>query len=554
MSSTTGGDSPDESNVNVAGAENVISVGAAVAERISATVAKLVEDKVASRLAGSDHTLWGPAAEAEAIKRLGWLSSTLVSAPFVDQMAELRAEFLDEGITHVVLGGMGGSSLAPEVITATAGVELTVLDSTEPGQVLAALADRLDKTIVVISSKSGSTVETDSQRRAYETAFEAAGINPIDRIIVVTDPGSPLHESASAAGYRIFLADPAVGGRYSALTAFGLVPSALAGANIGDLLAQTERFQPLLSDDSPNNPGLLLGAALAAGAPAVDKVGLIDNGSTVVGLGNWIEQLIAESTGKQGTGVLPVVLDAESFEANHVLADVLPVRLVSQLGIPAVDEIQVAGSLGAQFILWEFATAVAGRILGIDPFDQPDVESAKSATRALLDNRPAPTAPNFVDQGIQVRGDQKLLQGVSTLSGALRSLLSTLTPQSYISLQAYVNRVAHPELAELRDAFATATHRPTTFGWGPRFLHSTGQYHKGGAPTGVFLQIRSIPDVDLSIPERPFTFGQLITAQADGDASVLESLGRPVLVLTMTDAVRGRETLLAALADAYRSA
>ncbi len=524
-----------------------VGLGSAVAARVRETLDALVADEVASRLAGSDYTLWGKDAEPEAKKRLGWLQATRVSAPFASQITELREEFAREGIDHFVLGGMGGSSLAPEVITATAGVELTVLDSTDPGQVRAALGDRLASTAVIISSKSGGTVETDSQRRAYEKAFRDAGIDPINRIIVVTDPRSPLHESASAAGYRVFLADAAVGGRYSALTAFGLVPSGLAGANIAQLLEDAEDFASVVAEDRPTNPGLLLGAAIAAGAPSIDKVGLISSGTPIVGFGDWIEQLIAESTGKEGTGLLPVVLERSSYEAKHALPDLVPVHLVKQINSPHAGIVQVSGNLGSQIMLWEFATAVAGRILGINPFDQPDVESAKVAARGLLDSRPKPTAPAFVDQGIEVRGSATLLSGVSSLEGALAALVRDLGTQGYVSVQAYVNRVAHPEFSELRDLVATKTERPTTFGWGPRFLHSTGQYHKGGAPTGVFLQLRTKPGKDLSIDERPFTFGELITAQADGDAAVLEKLGRPVLILTLNDPEKGITALARAI-------
>ncbi len=530
--------------------QEFIRLGETLRARIDDSLRQLVADQVASRLSGSDHTLWGPDAEPEAKIRLGWLQSTLVSAPFVAELEELGKQLRADGMRHVVLGGMGGSSLAPEVITATAGVDLTVLDATEPSQLRAALADRLDETVVVISSKSGSTVETDSHRRAYEQAFADAGIDPRDRIIVVTDPGSPLHESASAAGYRVFLADPAVGGRFSALTAFGLVPSALAGADIATLLRDSASIQDALAADSPENPGLVLGAAIASGVPAIDKLALIDNGSPAIGLGNWVEQLIAESTGKEGTGLLPIVLAADEFEANHVLADVLPIRLVPALTEPETDEVQLTGSLGAQFLLWEFATAVAGRILGINPFDQPDVESAKVATRALLEHRPEPTPARFTERGIEVRGDERLLHGVSTLSQALRVLLDSCDNQGYIAIQAYLNRHSCAAFSTLRESIAVATRRPTTFGWGPRFLHSTGQYHKGGSPRGVFLQLCSATETDLAIPGRPFTFGELLTAQAAGDASVLSGLGRPVISFTLPNPQRDLATLRAALADA----
>jgi len=448
-----------------------------------------------------------------------------------------------------VLAGMGGSSLAPEVITRTARVDLTVLDSTEPGQVRAALGDRLEASALVVSSKSGSTVETDSQRRAYEQAFRDAGIDPAKRIIVVTDPGSPLDESARAAGYRVFNADPNVGGRYSALTAFGLVPSGLAGVDIAEILDEAETIELSLAIDSEENPGLVLGAAIAATAPLRDKLGIVADGTHIVGFADWAEQLIAESTGKEGTGILPVVLDVDAPELGEDLPDLQVVRLVDDAGDEIFSDdrsgdIRVSGTLGAQLLVWEYATAVAGRLLGINPFDQPDVESAKIAARGLLDARPAPEPAAFVTDGIEVRGTPEVIGAASDLVSAVDVLLEELPANGYISIQAYVDRVAHPDLAKLRDLLAARAARPVTFGWGPRFLHSTGQFHKGGPAVGVFLQITQTPVDDLAIPERPFTFGQLIAAQASGDASVLAEHGRPVLTLTLTDPAVNLGTLI----------
>ncbi|MDO9398130.1 MAG: glucose-6-phosphate isomerase, partial [Herbiconiux sp.] len=282
-------------------------------------VPRLVDDLVASGITGLDPALWGAAAEAEASKRLGWTEAVAVSRPLVAEVAALREELLAAGVDHVVLAGMGGSSLAPEVITRTLGAELTILDSTAPEQIRAALADRLESTVLVAASKSGGTLETDSQRRAYEAAFIAAGIDPAGRIVVVTDPGSPLEASAREAGYRVFLADPNVGGRYSALTAFGLVPSGLAGADIGELLDEGEAISLNLAEDGPENFGLILGAALAGTEPLRDKIGIVADGTHIVGFADWAEQLIAESTGKNGRGLLPVVLDLDSPELTENL-------------------------------------------------------------------------------------------------------------------------------------------------------------------------------------------------------------------------------------------
>ncbi|HEY0260547.1 MAG TPA: glucose-6-phosphate isomerase, partial [Lacisediminihabitans sp.] len=476
--------------------------------------------------------------------------AVVISEPMVDDIIALRDRLHAEGVDHVVLGGMGGSSLAPEVITRTAGVELTVLDSTDPGQVLAALADRLESTVVVISSKSGSTVETASQKKAYEKAFHEIGIDPIERIVIVTDPGSPLDVSAREAGYRVFNADPNVGGRYSALTAFGLVPSGLAGVDIRALLDEASAVTGQLMVDREDNPALVLGAAIAGTRPLKDKLGIVSDGTYIVGFGDWVEQLIAESTGKIGKGLLPVVLDLDSPELSEDLPDVQIVRLVESARATHEvrdGEIEVSGTLGAQMLVWEYAVAVAGRLLGINPFDQPDVESAKIATRALLDSKPEPSRPVFVENGIEVRGPQELLSGVQTVSAAVDALLATIPSDGYLAIQAYVDRHANHELAKLRDLLAARTGRPVTFGWGPRFLHSTGQFHKGGPAIGVFLQITATAAADLEIPDSPFTFGELIQAQAAGDASVLAEHGRPVLTLTLTEPAQNTTALFSAL-------
>jgi glucose-6-phosphate isomerase len=528
-----------------------IAVSGAAAEAVDRIVPQLVSDYVASRLTGGDSSLWGPDAEDESAKRLGWVEAVAVSRPMVDDIYELRDRLRADGVTHIVLGGMGGSSLAPEVITRTYGVQLTVLDSTDPGQVLSALGDHLESTAVVISSKSGSTVETDSQKRIYEQYFSTAGVDPLERIIIVTDPGSPLDVSARATGYRVFNADPNVGGRYSALTAFGLVPSGLAGVDLNELLDEAEAVMLELAVDHPSNPGLVLAAAIAGTIPLKDKLGIVPDGTHILGFGDWAEQLIAESTGKLGKGILPVVLDVNSPELSEGLTDLQVVRLVGDWDDTrevAEGEIEIAGSLGAQLLVWEYATAIAGRLLAINPFDQPDVESAKIATRALIDNPSHEAPPAFSDGAFDVRGTDDVVGGVDSLQGAVDALLAALPADGYVAIQAYVDRVAHPELAQLRDALAARAKRPVTFGWGPRFLHSTGQFHKGGPAVGVFLQITTVDDTDLQIPDRPFTFGQLIRAQAAGDASVLAEHGRPVLSVTVRDPATALPALISALA------
>jgi glucose-6-phosphate isomerase len=526
-----------------------VAVRGAAAEAVARHVPQLVSDGVAGGITAQDGTLWGPAAEEESSKRLGWTEAVAISRPLVDDVVALREQLHAKGVTHIVLGGMGGSSLAPEVITRTAGVELTVLDSTDPGMVANALADRLVETAVVISSKSGSTLETDSQKRAYEAAFRGAGIDPTERIVIVTDPGSPLDQSARADGYRVFNADPNVGGRYSALTAFGLVPSGLAGVDLDELLREAEAASLQLAIDSEDNPGLVLGTAIGGTSPLRDKLLIVPDGTHIVGFGDWVEQLIAESTGKDGTGLLPVVADVDAPELRLGLPDVQVVRLVADADETREvrdGEIEISGSLGAQLLTWEYATAVAGRLLRINPFDQPDVESAKAAARGLLDATPAPTDALFVDGPVEVRAEGAISPAAETVIAAIDALLAQLPEGGYLAVQAYLDRVEHADFAAVRDLLAARAGRPVTFGWGPRFLHSTGQFHKGGKPVGVFLQLTADAEQDLQIPDRPFTFGQLIRAQAAGDASVLAEHGRPVLTLTLTDVPAG----LAAVRDA----
>ncbi|HEX8081638.1 MAG TPA: glucose-6-phosphate isomerase [Jatrophihabitans sp.] len=552
----------------------------------------LVHDQVASRIAAQDPTLWGADAESEAAKRLSWVSLALTSRPLIAQIAALREELAAEGVDHVVLAGMGGSSLAPEVICATAGVALVTLDTTDPGQVRVAIADSLQRTVLVVSSKSGGTVETDSHRRAYEQAFTEQGIDPRRRIVVVTDPGSPLQQAAEEAGYRkVFLADPNVGGRYSALTAFGLVPSGLAGVDLTTLLDEAGEAAEALSADSAANPGLRLGALLGqahnsssdgtgsndagsgggagsnggagsgggagSNGAGCDKVVFADFGSGIVGFGDWAEQLIAESTGKDGRGLLPVVVegpDAPGF------ADAGPDAILISLGgdrqsaEPASGwGAAVSGPLGGQLLLWEYATAIAGRIIGINPFDQPNVEEAKKQARALLDapEQAGKDEPALTDGAVQVFGAGFDLAGASTLADALRAFLAAAPERGYVSVQAYLDRHADTEALELRPALARRTGLQTTFGWGPRFLHSTGQYHKGGHPNGVFLQltgdISAEAGGDLEVPDRPYTFASLQHAQAAGDATVLADKGRPVLHLHLTDRAAGIQQLLQAL-------
>jgi glucose-6-phosphate isomerase len=527
--------------------------------------AALVQAGVPGLLAAKDPTLWGSAAEPEAKIRLGWVDTFRRSRALLPQLAELRSELSD--LSHVVLAGMGGSSLAPEVIARTVGRPLTVLDTTDPYQVRAALTDRLADTVVVVSSKSGSTVETDSHRRAYWQAFLDSGLTEAEagrHFVIVTDPGSPLEATAREMGAAVVLADPDVGGRYSALTAFGLVPTALAGVDVTELLDQAEALFAALERDK-DNPGLALGVALGAAAKAGrDKVALVDDGTGITGLGDWAEQLIAESTGKQGRGILPVVVESptapgasgarfgsqgEAARAGMGEEDVLTVSTGGALPPEAVPgggvtpQVAVNGPLGAQFLAWEYATAIAGRVLAINPFDQPNVAESKENTKRILASGLPDEHPSFTDGAVRVYGPP-----AADLADALLALVADIVPGGYLAVMAYLDRVGDADAGRIRAGLAKVSRgRPVTFGWGPRFLHSTGQYHKGGPQVGSFLQITGTVAEDLPVPGQPYTFGTLQAAQAAGDRQALAQRERPVLHLHLTNRAAGIAQLLAAV-------
>ncbi|MEV6693034.1 glucose-6-phosphate isomerase [Micromonospora sp. NPDC051196] len=533
-----------------AGGLAVYGARAVDASASASTRRALVDAGVPGRLVAKDPTLWGPDAAAGAAGRLGWLDCHRRGRELLPQLAELTAELAD--LDHVVLAGMGGSSLAPQVITRTTGRELTVLDTTDPGQVRATLADRLARTVVVLASKSGTTVETDCHRRAYWQAFLDSGMTEAEagrHFVVVTDPGSPLEAVAAELGAITVLGDPEVGGRYSALTAYGLVPCALAGVAVADLLDQAEEFAATL-ESTEANPALALGAALAAAATTGrDKVVLVGDGTGVEGLGDWVEQLLAESTGKDGLGLLPVVVESPD-SPGLTGPDLLTVSYGGALApgdLPApgrTPDVAVNGPLGAQFLAWEYATALAASVLGVDPFDQPDVAEAKEHTAAVLAQRPPASAPSATEGTIEVYAPPG---SPADLAGALRHLLAGLGDDGYLAIAAYLDRHADADVARLRPLLAQLTPRPVTFGWGPRHLHSTGQFHKGGPRVGSFLQVTGTVDVDLPVPGKPYSFGELQAAQAAGDRRALAGRERPLLRLHLTDRSAGLAQLLDAV-------
>lgn len=499
-----------------------VVVSAALAAQVHEVVGAGVDTKFCSRLFAGDATLWGAQAESEASIRLGWVEDPLRQRALVDSVEALRETLLAEGVRRVILCGMGGSSLAPEVMARECEVSLTIVDTIHPDVLKPLLESDLSDAVIVVSSKSGGTVETDSARRLFDAALSAQGIEPRERIVVVTDPGSPLETIARDAGLRVFLGNPSVGGRFSALTAFGLVPAGLAGVPIRKIIEQAHSAWSVLALDERTHQGLALGAALALGGHERNKVLLLDY-PAIPGFGNWVEQLVAESTGKDGSGLLPIVGSRHSSLPDGIA--------VGPTGSAA--DVTVDAPLGELFLLWEVATVFAGSVLGVNPFDQPDVESAKIAARELLDSGYAPRQGETKLDAVSAWSSPPLDSGCSTAGEAVTWLLKGLEPSSYIALAVFgPGGAAEGPWRAVAHALEERTNRPVTLGFGPRFLHSTGQFHKGGPAEGVFIQIIVAPTSDQEIPGRPFGTKELLFAQAHGDAAVLGTTGQPILSIT----------------------
>lgn len=495
-----------------------IQLRQSVAAAAGPLIDQAVEQGFAGQLFKANSELWGEEAQPESARRLGWVAPVDRWLPLAQEVAVLRDEFAAKGVNQVVLCGMGGSSLAPEVVAAHFQMPLSVVDTTHPNQLAPILTGDLSATVVVVSSKSGGTLETDSQRRAYEAVFRNRGIEPADRIIVVTDPDSPLHVSASRAGYRVFLGDDTIGGRFSALSPFGIVPCVLAGIDMTAVLSEAHSARETLSADSPDNPGLLLGAGMAAQAPEVNKL-MLQEQDTFPGFGDWVEQLVAESSGKDGTGLVPFV---GSRGAHYV--DAL------SIGGQGSD-IVVDASLGELFLLWEVATAFACQILGVNPYDQPNVESAKVAAKALLEQSDAVGRDERDVDGFSVWGSPDLVHG-NTLPELVAQWKDHLRGNSYGAVCVFGNQKLAGAWWQAVRGVEDQVNRPVSLGFGPRFLHSTGQLHKGGPAQGVFLQVIQVAERSVDIPGRESDFGTLLLAQAHGDAQVLLDAGLSVLSVT----------------------
>jgi len=497
--------------------------------------------------------------------RLGWLEAPFHFADETEELKAFASEVRDEGFTTAVLGGMGGSSLAPALLAdvfgaAEDGIPVRVLDSTDPAAVAAALDD-LDPTatLFIVSTKSGTTAESLSfqayQWERIDIALDEAGIGrptqPGDFMAAITDPDPSLRSIPHHDQLReVFLNPPDVGGRYSALTYVGLVPGALLGIDLDALLEKARAMVIACGVSDPaKNPGLALGLAMGVFAKeGRDKLTFVID-RELAAFGPWVEQLIAESTGKHGVGVVPVdgehLADPEAYGNDRVFVRIaldgsvgpdhttnsnVEARLaeLAEAGHPII-RIDVGSKieLGAEFVRWEVATALAGAVLGIDPFDQPNVEEAKVNTRAVL---------AAFESGGAGGGDTAVrLSDEAGLLAALKTHLGKLRPNGYASIQAYVAQTPDRDeaLADIRTQLRDATKRATTVGYGPRFLHSTGQLHKGGAPIGWFIQFVSEHAEDRAIPGKDYTFGQLIDAQAIGDAQTIGAHDLPILRINL---------------------
>ncbi len=547
-----------------------LSLPPAEAKTVESAIQEWAASDRIKRIWAHDASVWSNTDEA---KWLGWLSIVTEQIAAQDRFAKFSEEVMTGGFSHIVLLGMGGSSLCPEVLRLSFGhlpsmPDLHVLDSTDPAQVLAIEGKiNLATTLFIVSSKSGSTLEPNVFKDYF---FERTGRNG-KQFIAVTDPGSHMQQVAEASGFRhIFFGAASIGGRFSALSDFGLIPAAAIGMDVSKLLATANAMVKACQLSSAENPGLQLGVTLGTlSKSGRNKVTLIASPG-IHDLGAWLEQLIAESTGKEGKALIPVdrePLGAPDFYGNDRVfaylrlqgaADPAQDRAVEALASAGHPVIRISLNdvydLGQEFFRWEFATAIAGSILGINPFNQPDVEASKIATKKLTSEYeatgllPQETAA-FTEDGIKIYGKTS----ATNLVECLRAHLGSLQPGDYFAQLAYVEMTPEHEakLTAIRRCVAAAKQVATCVGFGPRFLHSTGQAYKGGPNTGVFLQITCDDAKDVAIPGSKYTFSVVKAAQAQGDLQVLVERGRRVLRLHLGADVKSG---LAKLANAVERA
>jgi transaldolase / glucose-6-phosphate isomerase len=541
---------------------------AAMQKQLAAELESWRRDGKLRRLWAGDAGLWSGSDEA---RWLGWLDIVEAQRRRTGELHALGDALARENFSHAALLGMGGSSLGPEVLAETFGAQrerpqLLVLDSTDPAQIRA-VEKKIDlgRTLFIVSSKSGTTLEPN-----ILAAYFRARVKEGSRFIAVTDPGSALEKLAQRDRYRhIAHGVPSIGGRYSVLSDFGMVPAAVMGLDIDKLLAAAQRMVRSCSRHVPpaENPGVVLGIVMGLAARAGrDKLTILTSPG-LASFGAWLEQLVAESTGKQGRGIIPV--DAEPLGAPQVYGDdrLFAVLCLAGESAPQTDELERAGHpvvritvgeryhLGQEFFRWEMATAVAGAIIGIDPFNQPDVEASKEKTRELTrayedEGRLPAEEPALEERGIKLFGE---LGQARTLVDALAAHLGRLQPGDYFALLAYLERAPRnvAALQEMRRGLRDAKRVATCLGFGPRFLHSTGQAYKGGPNSGVFLQITCDEAADLAVPGHKYSFGIVKAAQARGDLAVLAERGRRALRVHLGADVQAG---LATLAEAMRRA
>ena len=549
-------------------------------EHLEKTLAMMAESGHVARVWSRDPYLWRSEPEhvEEIPKRLGWLTLPADCLQHVEELEQFAAAVRDAGFERVVLLGMGGSSLAPWAFEAMFGVTegfpaLGVLDSTSPEEVLAATADTpLEKCLFIVASKSGTTVEPNTFfehffARVAAVKGDAAGEN----FVAITDPGSQLAELAAQRKLRrVFENWPDHGGRYSAMSYFGMVPAALMGLPVRRMLAEALAMAEVCGPDVPpnENPGALLGALLGCcHSIGRDKLTLLA-APPFAAFGDWVEQLIAESTGKEGIGVVPVVGEqigeAAVYGDDRIFVTLQPAgdtslqaiaEELAEAGHPVVEiEIPEVTAIGQEVFRWEFATAIAGALMGIDPFDQPDVQAAKTLARNMLDayaeGGAIPTPPRIAADGALSAYGSICAE---TVSEALAALLGKVNRGDYVALMAYLPRTdrADDALQEIRTAIRDELSVATTVGYGPRFLHSTGQLHKGGANTGVFIQFVADDAASAEIPGAEYDFGVLKDAQAGGDFEALVAGDRRALRIHLgADAETGLEAVAEMVSEA----